>query len=103
MKKKRKIKDCPGEKVEECKETSSRLIYSIKVTDKDRKDDAKKCPKIDLGKCDDNVTDPDDPCGIKKTGVTRQCPADLTKKKRKYTPKKKTDAPNRVPPDAPHL
>lgn len=57
----------------------------------DDDDKKEKCPKIDLEKCLEEVEEEKCP---KSKGITRKCPADLTKKRKKFRPKKKTIANN---------
>lgn len=95
-KKKRRIKDCPPEKTDECERTAPIINKTYNLSSDKEDDREKKCPKFDKGKCEQEA-DIDDPCGLRKKGETRECPADLTKKRRKYTPRKKKDASNRFP------
>lgn len=86
-KKKRRIKDCPPEKIDECEKASSIIAQTLELKDDGNKK-KKKCPKFDKEKCAE-LPDEDDPCGLKRKGKTRECPSDLTKRHRKYTPRKK--------------
>ncbi|GJQ75374.1 hypothetical protein Trydic_g23550 [Trypoxylus dichotomus] len=88
------VKDCPSDKTENCKKKTSAINETIfyAMTDKDGKggkDEKKKCPKVNLGICQDPREITDDPCHRKRRGKTMICPNDLLKKGPRHKDKKK--------------
>ncbi|KAK9746281.1 Protein of unknown function (DUF1431) [Popillia japonica] len=95
--KRKLVKDCPPENEDECKRSAPEFVrnlltYKMCEQREDENSDKrkKKCPKINLGVCKDEMDNRDDPCGRKRRGKTLICPTDLLKTGRDKNKKKKT-------------